>query len=118
VQIHAEQHEVINGLTDYGFSGIDNGTKVRKLMTGIKTDALDTVKAAVLESPVLRTNYPDVVTLYSDFIKQQKIESANMNVSDAHITHRHNGPASLAGSDYKESYDGMVEDRFTTMPNI
>jgi hypothetical protein len=64
---------VLNGLTDYGYSSIDNGTKVHKLMTGIKTDALDTVKAAVLASPALRTNYPDVVTLYGDFMKQQKI---------------------------------------------
>jgi hypothetical protein len=56
-------------------------------MTGIKTDALDTAKVAVLASPALLTNYPDVVTLYGDFIKQQKIESANMNVSYTHITH-------------------------------
>jgi hypothetical protein len=81
VQIHAEQHAVLNGLTDYWYSGIDNGTKVHKLMAGIKTDALDTVKAAVMPRPALRTNYPDVVTLYGDFIKQQKIESASMNVS-------------------------------------
>jgi hypothetical protein len=93
VQIHAEQHAVLNGLTDYGYSGIDNGTKVHKLMAGIKTDALDTVKAAVLASPALRKNYPDFVTLYGDFIKQQKIESARMNVSNAHITLHHNGPS-------------------------
>jgi hypothetical protein len=67
VQIHAEQHAVLSGLTDYGYSGIDNG------MANIKTDALDTVKAAVLASTALRTNYPDIVTLYGDFIKQQKI---------------------------------------------
>jgi hypothetical protein len=112
VQIHAEQHAVLNGLTDYGYSGIDNGTKVRNLMAGIKTDALDTVKASVLASPALRTNYPDVATLYGDFIKQQKIESASMNASDAHITRRHNGPASVAGSDYEASRDGVVEDKF------
>jgi hypothetical protein len=98
---HAEQHTVLNGLTDYGYSGIDNGTKVRKLMAGIKTDALDTVKAAVLASPALRTNYPDVVTLYGDFIKHQKIETASMNVSYAHITRRHSGPVSAAGSNYE-----------------
>jgi hypothetical protein len=103
VQIHAEQHAVLNGLTDYGYSGIDNGTKVRKLMAGIKTDTLDTVKAAVLASPSLRTNYPDVVTLYGDFIKQQKIESASINLLDAHINRRHNGPASVAGSNYEAS---------------
>jgi hypothetical protein len=112
VQIHAEQHAVLNGLTDYGYSGIDNGTKVRKLMAGIKTDALDTVKTALLAGPALRKNYPDVVTLYGDFIKQQKIESASMNVSDAHITRCHNGPASVEGSDCEASYYGVVEDRF------
>jgi hypothetical protein len=82
------------------------------MMTGFNTEALVTVKAAVLASPALRTNYPDVVTLYGDFINQQKIESASMNLSDAHITRRHNGPASVAGSDYEASYDGVVEGRF------
>jgi hypothetical protein len=69
-------------------------------MAGIKTDALDTVKDAVLEIPALRTNYPDVVTLYGDFIKQQNIESASMNVSDAHITRHHSDPSSIAGNHY------------------
>jgi hypothetical protein len=73
---------------------------------------LDTVKAEVLASPALRTNYSDVVTLYGDFIKQQKIESTSMNVSDAHITRRHSVPASVAGSDYEASYNSVVEDRF------
>jgi hypothetical protein len=112
VQIHAEQHAVLNGLTDYGYSGIDNGTKVRTLMGGIKTDDLDTVKAAVMTSPALRTNYPHVVTLYGDFIKQQKIESSSINVSDAHTTCHHIGPVSVAGSDHDAHYDGVVDDRF------
>jgi hypothetical protein len=100
LQIHAEQHAVLNGLTDYGYSSIDNGTKVRKLMAGIKTDILDTVKAAVLASPALRTNYTDDVTWYGDFIKQNKIESESMNVSDAQITLHHSGPASVSGNNY------------------
>jgi hypothetical protein len=81
-------------------------------MEGIKTDALDTVKDAVPTSPSLRTKYHDVVTLYGDFIKQQKIQSASMNVSDAHITRHHNGPVSVTGIGYEASYDGVVEDRF------
>jgi hypothetical protein len=106
VQIHAEQHAVLNGLTDYGYCGIANGTKARTLMAGIKTEALDTVKDAVMASPALRTNYPDVVTLYGEFIKKQNIEIASMNVSDEHITRCCNGPAPVAGSDYEASYDG------------
>jgi hypothetical protein len=82
------------------------------LMGSIKTDALDNMKAAVLASPDLRTNYHNDVTLYVDLIKHQKIESTSMNVSDAHITRRHSGPASVAGSDYDAWYDGVVEDRF------
>jgi hypothetical protein len=42
-------------------------------MAGIKTDTLDTVKSAVMENSALGTHYPAVVTLYRDFIKQQKI---------------------------------------------
>jgi hypothetical protein len=103
---------VLSGLADYGYSIIYNGTKVRKLMVVIKTDALDTVKAAVLAIPALRTNYPDVVTLYGDFIKQQEIETTSMNVSDTHITRHHSGPAAAAGNDYEAPYDGVVEDRF------
>jgi hypothetical protein len=112
VQIHAEQHAVLNGLTYYGYSIIDNDTNIRKLMAGIKTDDLGTVKAEILASPALRTNNPDVVTLYGDFINQQKIETASMNVSDTHITRHHSGPASATGSDYEAPYDGVVEDRF------
>jgi hypothetical protein len=112
VQIHAEQHAVLNGLTDYRYFCIENGTKVRKLMASIKTDALDTVNAAVLASPALRTNFPDGVSLYGDFVKQQKIEIASMNMSDAHITRLRSGPESVAGRDYEASYDGVVEDRF------
>jgi hypothetical protein len=54
VHIHAEQHAVLNGLADYGYSRIGNGTKVRKMKTG----SLDTVKAAVLASPALRKKLP------------------------------------------------------------
>jgi hypothetical protein len=81
-------------------------------MAGINTDALDTVNDAVLESPALHTNYPDVVTLYGNFIKQHKIETARMNVSDTHITHCNSGPAAAAGIEYEAPYDGVVEDRF------
>jgi hypothetical protein len=103
---------VLNVLAYYGYSGIDNGTKVRKLMSRIKNDALDTVKTEVLASPALRKNYPDVITLYGNFMKQQKIECASMNLSDAHITRHYSGPASVSGSDYEASYDVLVEDRF------
>jgi hypothetical protein len=37
VRIHIEQHSVLNGLTNYGYEGIDDSSKVRHLLKGIKT---------------------------------------------------------------------------------
>jgi hypothetical protein len=37
VRIHTEQHSVLNGLKDYGYAGIDDSSKVRHLLKGIKT---------------------------------------------------------------------------------
>jgi hypothetical protein len=37
VTIHTEQHPVLNGLKDYGYAGIDDSSKVRHLLEGIKT---------------------------------------------------------------------------------
>jgi hypothetical protein len=37
VRIHTEQNSVLNGLTYYGYAGIDDSSKVRHLLKGIKT---------------------------------------------------------------------------------
>jgi hypothetical protein len=37
VRIHTEQHSVLNGLRYYGYAGIDDSSKVRHLLKGIKT---------------------------------------------------------------------------------
>jgi hypothetical protein len=37
VSIHTEQQSVLNGLKDYGYAGIDESSKVRHLLKGIKT---------------------------------------------------------------------------------
>jgi hypothetical protein len=36
VRIHTEQHSVPNGIKDYGYAGIDDSSKVRHLLKGIK----------------------------------------------------------------------------------
>jgi hypothetical protein len=37
LRIHTEQHSVLNVLKDYGYAGIDDSSKVRHLLKGIKT---------------------------------------------------------------------------------
>jgi hypothetical protein len=60
VRIHTEQNSVFNGLKDYGYPGIDDSSKVRHLLKGIKTTELDVCKTQVISSPSLR-----------DFLQQQ-----------------------------------------------
>jgi hypothetical protein len=42
--IHTEQHSILNGLKYFGYDGIDDLSKVRHLLKGIKTTALDVYK--------------------------------------------------------------------------
>ena len=40
VTLHKEQHAIIESITDYGYSGMDNGTKVCHFLQGIKSTEL------------------------------------------------------------------------------
>jgi hypothetical protein len=82
VRIHTEQHSVLNGLKDYGYAGIDDSSKARHLIKGIKTTYLDVCKTQVMASPYLRDNFAATVELYSTFIKQMKAENPQLNVSE------------------------------------
>jgi hypothetical protein len=82
VRIHNEQHSVLNGLKDYGYAGIDDSSKVRHLLKGIKTTELYVCKTQVMASPSLRDDFSATVELYSTFIKQIKAENPQLNVSE------------------------------------
>jgi hypothetical protein len=81
VQVHSEKHPILEGLVEHGCAGIDNRSKVQHLMTGIKTNTLDSVKTHIMASPVLRNDFTDTVRLYIDFIKQHQIEHPTLNIS-------------------------------------
>jgi hypothetical protein len=53
VRIHTEQHSILNSFEEYGYSGIDDSSKVRHLLEGIKTTELDVGKAQVMASPTM-----------------------------------------------------------------
>ena len=44
VKIQVDQHAILAGLVEHGYSGIDKRSKVYHLMNGIKTRDLDPVK--------------------------------------------------------------------------
>jgi len=79
-----EQFQILNNLKRYGYSGIDEASKVRRLNSGIKTDKLDAPKAQIMSSQALQGNFDESVGLYQDFIAQSTAqgENSNFNVSE------------------------------------
>ena len=107
VAVHKEQHLILEGLKRHGYAGIDDGTKVRKLTSGIKTDRFDTVKTQILASPALRNDFDGCVNLFTDFIKQKSANHVvEHNVSATKTT------ASSGGGGGKD----IVEDRYYKAP--
>jgi hypothetical protein len=78
-----EQFSVLNNLRRFGYSGIDEASKVRRLNAGIKTDKLDAPKAQIMSSRDLQENFDAAVGLYQDFIAQSKThgDNSDFNVS-------------------------------------
>jgi hypothetical protein len=72
IRIHTEKHAVLNGLKEYGHAGIDESSKVPRLLKGIKTAALDVCKTQVMVSPSLCDDFAETVESYYTFIKQMK----------------------------------------------
>jgi hypothetical protein len=115
VRIHTEQHSVLNGLKEYGCSGIDYSSKVHHLFKGIKTTELEVCKFQVMASPTLRDDFPATVKLYSAFIKQMKSENPQLNVSEVTYARRSGGGkggGKRGSSGISNNSNGDVADRF------
>ena len=82
VKVHVDQHSILEGLTDHGYSGIDVRSKVRYLLAGIKTTSLDPVRTRILSDATLRQDFDACVNLFNDFIKQR---GATNNVRDSQV---------------------------------
>jgi hypothetical protein len=78
-------------LKDYGYAGIDDSSKVRHLLKGIKTTELDFCKTQVMASPSLSDNFAATIELYSTFIKQMKAEKPQSNVSEVNFARGKSG---------------------------
>ena len=83
VRCHVNQHSILSRLTEHGYSGIDERSKVRHLLEGIKFGGLDAVKTQILANTELRTNFDRCVSLYKDYICQMKSSNpSELNISD------------------------------------
>ena len=112
------QHEILNGLTKYGYSGIDDGSKVRYLLGGIKTKDLDPVKVQIMASPGLRQDYEGCVNLYQDYIAQYAPSQREYNVSQVSSSKKDGGGIHRGGGGVSFSDKALagikVDDRYYT----
>jgi hypothetical protein len=60
----------MEGLVEYGYTGIDPRSKVCFLLDSIKTDKFDSDKTRIISDAGLRNNFDACVTLYQDIIKK------------------------------------------------
>jgi len=112
VKSHIDQHHILNNLREYGYSGIDEWSKVRYLVGGISTNALDAVKTRILSDAPLRCDFEGCVILYKDFIKQQQtgndVQEREAKVAAAQKS------AQVGEQNRGGSPEQLVEDRYYT----
>ena len=107
-----DQHQILTDLTEHGYSGIDARSKVRYLLDGIKTTALDTVKSRIYSDETLRNDFDKSVNLFQDFIIQSS-RSEPRRAGISAIGRGSGGPRSESGTELdKLEPDMSVEDRY------
>jgi len=112
VRLHKDQHQILSDLTQHGYSGIDERSKVRHLMAGIRVSALDTVKSRILSDAKLCSNFDQSVTLYQDFIKQMKVTEPIMNISKVQIDSKKRGTKEVQDRYYTpQEYAKLTKDQ-------
>ena len=77
---HKKAHGVLDDLKEFGYSGIDERSKVRKFCNSIKTKALDTIKGQIMASAELRTDFDRCTTLFKDFLAQDKLNGVERQI--------------------------------------
>ena len=90
VNVHKQQHSIMEGLKEHGYTGIDPRSQVRYLLDGIKTDKFDAVKTRIMSDEKLRSDFDSCVTLYQDYIRQtsKTKTSATVNISEMKVCKR------------------------------
>ena len=112
VRTQVDQHSILEGLVEYGYSGIDERSKVRHLMNGVHAPGMDSVGTQILSTARLRTDFDSCVSLYKDYIKQSKVASGGgPELQIAAVGTHHQNPK---GKGSKGGTGIVVEDRYYT----
>ena len=112
VTLHKDQHSILEGLTKHGYAGIDERSKVRYLLDGIKTDDLNMIKGQILATATLRNDFDACVTLFRDYLLQIKADKVMKHATIAAVTTNETNN----GEHDKVTPDMTVEDRYYKIP--
>jgi hypothetical protein len=122
VSKHVELHNVAQSLVPHGYGAADEGTRVRRLLSGIRTNTLDTVKSQILSNIDLSRDFDKCISLFKDFVAQSNSMSLTKNNPTANVAKmsgtkrrndkRHHGKASKRRDSKIASV--QVENRYYT----
>ena len=104
MEIHKTAHSHLASLIPYGYTGIDEGTKIRHFLQGIKTDKLKTVIEVVRGSPDYNTFEEVARRLKDAVVLMQPNRIPRRNIADV----RRDGQQPFADVDA----DMNVEDKY------
>ena len=81
-KIKKDQYHIFEGIKEHGHVGIDPGSQVRHLIKGIKITYFDAVKAHIMTTASLRSDYDGCVSLYKKLIdRNKKVSTTELNIS-------------------------------------
>jgi hypothetical protein len=63
---HVEYYNILNGLKPHGYAGIDNASRVRKLLNGIKCNDMESPITIILAKP--DTTFDEATRILKDFL--------------------------------------------------
>jgi hypothetical protein len=77
--VHIKQHTIAKNLMEHGYSGLDEHSKVRHLLTGIQDNAVQPVVCQVLAIREDKKTFTACSALFADFIRHLKQNPSNMH---------------------------------------
>jgi hypothetical protein len=75
VALHIQQHNILNGLKKYDNRGIDESSKIRYFMNGIKLPSTSAVYWTIKARPKKERTFEWVVSMYKEFVQETMDES-------------------------------------------
>ena len=85
-----KHHQILEGLVDHGYAGIDERSKVRHFLNGLKSPALEVPKSTIISDHTYRNDFDKCVGFIKTFIDQTDAAKApsTRNISEiAHVQH-------------------------------